>query len=31
LERFLALAGNPLWEITEHDVDRVIAALVKRG
>ena len=31
LERFLALAGKPAWEITEHDVDRVIAALVKRG
>jgi hypothetical protein len=30
LERFLALAGKPVWEITEHDVDRVIAALVKR-
>jgi hypothetical protein len=31
LERFLALADKPVWEITEHDVDRVIAALVKRG
>ncbi len=31
LERFLALAGEPAWEITEHDADRVIAALVKRG
>ena len=31
LERFLALAAKPAWEITEHDVDRVIAALVKRG
>ena len=31
LERFLALAGKPAWEITEHDVDGVIAALVKRG
>jgi len=31
LERFLALAGKPAWEITEHDVDRVIAALVRRG
>jgi integrase/recombinase XerD len=31
LERFLALADRPAWEITEHDVDRVIAALVKRG
>jgi site-specific recombinase XerD len=31
LERFLALAGKPVWEITEHDVDRVIAVLVKRG
>ena len=31
LERFLALAGKPAWEITAHDVDRVIAALVKRG
>jgi integrase/recombinase XerD len=31
LERFLALAAKPVWEITEHDVDRVIAALVKRG
>jgi hypothetical protein len=31
LERFLALAGKPAWEITEHDVDEVIAALVKRG
>ena len=31
LERFLALAGKPAWEITEHNVDGVIAALVKRG
>ncbi len=31
LERFLALADKPAWEITEHDADRVIAALVKRG
>jgi integrase/recombinase XerD len=31
LERFLALADEPVWEITEHDVDRVIAVLVKRG
>ena len=31
LERFLALADKPAWEITEDDVDRVIAALVKRG
>ena len=31
LERFLALAGKPAWEITEDDVDRVIAVLVKRG
>jgi hypothetical protein len=31
LERFLALAEKPAWEITEHDVDRAIAVLVKRG
>ena len=31
LERFLALAGKPAWEITEDDVDGVIAVLVKRG
>jgi integrase/recombinase XerD len=31
LERFLALAGRPAWEITADDVDRVIAALVARG
>jgi site-specific recombinase XerD len=31
LERFLALAGRPAWEITADDVDRVIAVLVKRG
>ncbi len=31
LERFLAVADKPAWEITEHDVDGVIAALVKRG
>jgi site-specific recombinase XerD len=31
LERFLALAAKPAWEINEHDVDAVIAALVKRG
>ena len=31
LERFLALAAKPVWEIAQDDVDRVIAALVKRG
>jgi site-specific recombinase XerD len=31
LERFLALAGRPAWELSEHDVDRVVAALVERG
>ena len=29
LERFLTLADEPAWEITEHDVDGVIAALVR--
>ena len=31
LERFLALAGRPAWEIGEEDVDRVVAELVQRG
>ena len=31
LERFLVLAARPAWEITEHDVDRVVAELVARG
>lgn len=31
LERFLALAGVPAWEISERDVDRVVAVLVERG
>jgi len=31
LERFLALAGKPAWEIADRDVDRVVAALVERG
>jgi site-specific recombinase XerD len=31
LERFLAMAGCPAWEITDVDVDRVVAGLVARG
>jgi hypothetical protein len=31
LKAFLALAGKPVWEVTEYDVHRVITALVKRG
>ena len=31
LERFLVLAGRPAWELTEHDVDRVVAELIARG
>lgn len=30
LDRFLALAGKPAWELTAADVDRVVAALVER-
>lgn len=31
LDRFLALAGKPAWELTVADVDRVVAALVEQG
>ncbi len=31
LERFLALAGKPAWELTASDVDLVVAALVDKG
>jgi site-specific recombinase XerD len=31
LERFLALAGKPAWELTAADVDAVVAALIDRG
>ena len=31
LERFLALAAKPAWELTAHDVDGVVAALIDRG
>jgi integrase/recombinase XerD len=31
LERFLALAGKPAWELTASDVDSVVAALIDRG
>jgi integrase/recombinase XerD len=31
LERFLALAGKPAWELTAGDVDSVVAALIDRG
>lgn len=31
LERFLALAVKPAWELTAADVDSVVAALVQRG
>ena len=31
LDRFLDLAGQPAWELTPADVDRVVQALVARG
>jgi integrase/recombinase XerD len=31
LDRFLDLAGKPVWELTADDLDRVIAVLVERG
>jgi integrase/recombinase XerD len=31
LDRFLALAGKPAWELTAADVDRVVATLAERG
>jgi integrase/recombinase XerD len=31
LDRFLALAAKPAWELTPVDVDRIVAALVERG
>ncbi|MEB0267942.1 site-specific integrase, partial [Cryobacterium sp. 10I5] len=31
LERFLALAEKPAWELTAFDVDAVVAALIERG
>jgi integrase/recombinase XerD len=31
LDRFLALAGQPAWELTAADVDRVVEVLVARG
>ncbi|MFI7081806.1 tyrosine-type recombinase/integrase [Micromonospora sp. NPDC049903] len=31
LDRFLELAGQPAWELTPADVDRVVEALVARG
>ena len=31
LDRFLALAGKPAWELTAHDVDRIVTTLVERG
>jgi len=31
LDRFLALADKPAWELTAHDVDQVVAILVERG
>lgn len=31
LERFLALAAKPAWELTSSDVDAVVAALIERG
>lgn len=31
LERFLALAVKPAWELSPSDVDAVMAALIERG
>jgi integrase/recombinase XerD len=31
LDRFLALAGKPVWELTAADIDRMVAALHARG
>ncbi|MCO4265240.1 tyrosine-type recombinase/integrase [Pseudarthrobacter sp. MDT3-26] len=31
LERFLALAGKPAWELEPEDIDSIMAALIERG
>jgi site-specific recombinase XerD len=31
LERFLAACGKPVWEVTHHDVDRVVGELAAAG